>query len=75
MEKKMKGIRWWVIILVMIFLQGCSCRQWYDGLRQVQAGECSKLQDNEREKCLHDAGISYDQYHKERQATLKKDQY
>jgi hypothetical protein len=74
MDKKMKGIRWGVIILVMIFLQGRSCRQWYDGLKLVQTSECSKLQDNEREKCLQDAGISYDQYQRERQEPLKKDQ-
>jgi hypothetical protein len=73
MEKKMKGIRWWIIILAMTLLQGCSCRQWYDGLRLVQESECSKLRDNEREKCLQDAGISYDQYQRERQETLKKE--
>lgn len=61
------------IVLVMVLLQGCSTRMWYDGFKQAQASECSKLQDREREECLRDAGISYDQYQREREETLKKD--
>jgi uncharacterized protein YceK len=61
------------IVVVMVLLQGCSTRMWYDGFKQAQASECSKLQDREREECLRDAGISYDQYQREREETLKKD--
>lgn len=61
------------IVVVMVLLQGCSTRMWYDGFKQAQESECSKLQDREREECLRDAGISYDQYQREREETLKKD--
>jgi len=69
----MRGIGLCLIILVMAFLQGCTTRMWYDGFKQAQASECSKLQDREREECLRDAGVSYDQYQRERNETLKKD--
>jgi hypothetical protein len=68
----MRGIGMFSILLVMVFLQSCSTRMWYDGFKQAQASECSKLQDREREECLRDAGVSYDQYQRERQETLKK---
>jgi hypothetical protein len=69
----MRGIGLCLIFLAMVFLQGCTTRMWYDGFKQAQASECSKLQDREREECLRDAGVSYDQYQRERNETLKKD--
>jgi hypothetical protein len=68
----MRGIGLWSILLVMVLLQGCSTRMWYDGFKQAQANECSKLQDRDREACMRDAGVSYDQYQRERQEALKK---
>jgi hypothetical protein len=69
----MRNIGWCSIGIMMIFLQGCSTRMWYDGFKMAQANECSKLQDKERERCLQDAGVSYDQYQRERQDILKKE--
>lgn len=69
----MRGTGLCSILLVMALLQGCSGSMWYAGMKQVQASECSKLQDREREECLRDAGVSYDQYQRERNETLKND--
>ena len=70
----MRGVRLCLIPLVLVLLQGCSGRMWYDGMKQGQTFECSKLQDKERENCRQDAGVSYDHYQLERQEVLKKDQ-
>jgi hypothetical protein len=68
----MKGFGVCAVLLALFFLQGCTTRMWYEGFKQAQTSECSKLQDKEREECLRDAGISYDQYQRERQEALKK---
>jgi hypothetical protein len=74
MEKQMKRLGWCSIMLLLGLLQGCSDRMWYDGLKQGQAIECSKLQGKERDDCQKDTGVSYDQYQRERREVLKKDQ-
>jgi hypothetical protein len=72
-EAGMRSVGGCLILLVIVFLQGCTTRMWYEGFKQAQASECSKLQDKERQECLRDAGISYDQYQRERQEVLRKD--
>jgi hypothetical protein len=70
----MKGIGWCFLLLMAILVQGCSTRMWYEGFKQAQMSECSKLQDKEREECLRDAGKSYDQYERERQESFRKEE-
>jgi hypothetical protein len=72
-EKPARVVAWCSIVAALCFLPGCSRQMWYTGLRQVQAGECSKLQDNEREKCMQDAGMSYNRYQRERQDAFDQD--
>jgi hypothetical protein len=69
----MRSVEWCFLFLAAIMVQGCSARMWYDGFKQAQMSECSKLQEREREECLRDAGMSYDQYERERQESFKKE--
>ena len=60
------------ILIVAGLVQGCSARTWYDGLKQAQAAECVKLHDKDRDACLQDTRVSYDQYQRDRQEILKQ---
>lgn len=46
-------------------LQGCSNRQLYDGLQAGRRGECQKLQEPDRSRCLGSSDVRYEDYKKE----------
>jgi hypothetical protein len=57
------------VFSILIACQGCSCRAWYDGLKEVQRLECQKLPGaRERQECLDRVNsLTYDQYSSERE--------
>lgn len=61
-------------VFICIFAQGCTSRQWFEGIKEAQRQDCYKIASpSERQKCLDKLdGMSYDQYKKEREAVLKK---
>jgi len=55
-------------LLVCVF-SGCSSEQFYGAGRATQRNQCERMPDqNQREHCLHDAGMSHDEYKRESDA-------
>jgi hypothetical protein len=71
MNKKLLNIV--AILCIFLVCQGCTCRAWYDGLKEVQRLDCQKLPGaRERQECLDRANsITYDQYSSEREKREK----
>jgi len=61
-----------VLVLVILALQSCSERAWYDGFQNVREQECYNLQGNQREECLRNADVNYDRYQKDRKEVCKE---
>ncbi len=69
---KTKNLILMVSFLVMIGVSGCSCRAWYEGIREKDRRDCYNL-DNpiERQECLERVdSMPYDKYVKEREGDL-----
>jgi hypothetical protein len=61
-----------LICLALVLMAGCSSEQLYATGRNAQRAECMKRQDRaEQERCLKDAGLSYDSYKREADAAVK----
>lgn len=59
-------------MFIALILSACSSEQLYATGRNAQRAECMKQADAAaRERCLKDAGTSYDSYKKEADAALK----
>ncbi len=67
----MKIWRWVLILLVLAVLIGCSKESWYEGFRSVRENECYKLQGMQRDECLRNADVRYNQYNKDRQEVVR----
>ena len=58
--------------LVLVWATGCSSEQLYAAGRNAQRAECMKQPDQQRQdRCLKDAGLSYDKYKSEADAAAK----
>lgn len=53
------------IVLLILFIYGCSGRSMYDTLRTYQEMRCNELQGHDREECLRQSGLTYDEYQKQ----------
>jgi len=51
-----------VTVLIIAFFAGCSYKGSYNGLRMSQQSNCGKYEGIQREKCLADADMSYQEY-------------
>lgn len=61
-----------LICLAFVLVAGCSSEQLYATGRNAQRAECMKRADRmEQERCLKDAGLSYDAYKREADAAAK----
>jgi len=68
----MKPITTLCAALVVVLLNGCSSEQLYATGRNAQRLECLKLPDpQQQDRCLKDAGLSYDKYKRETEAATK----
>ena len=59
-----------IIILVAIFLSGCSYRSAYDGMQASNRFECTKRPPSQYDECMENANKSYHQYKRERKQTI-----
>jgi hypothetical protein len=60
------------LICLTLVLAGCSSEQLYATGRNAQRAECMKRPDRaEQERCLKDAGLSYDSYKREADAVAR----
>lgn len=57
--------------LSIVLLFGCGNRQVYEGLQARQRFECHRVPQSEREECLHNASVSYDEYQQAREEVLE----
>ena len=62
-----------IALLVMLSVQACTQRAWYEGAKQSRRNECNKAPPSEREECLRSTSDSYDEYRRQRQEEIKKD--
>jgi len=61
-------------MLMVISVQACSQRLWYEGLKQSHRNECNKEPPSAREECLKaTTSDSYDEYQRKRQEEINKD--
>ncbi len=58
-------------LLLGALLTGCSNRQMYEGLQAGKRGECQKLQEPDRSRCLDSADVRYEDYQRERDKDAK----
>ena len=52
-------------ILLMVTFSGCGPRTVYDSLRYNQELRCQKLHGDDRDECLKQSGMSYDEYQRQ----------
>jgi hypothetical protein len=62
-----------IALLMMLSAQACTQRAWYEGAKQRHRNECNKAPPSEREECLRNTSGSYDEYQRQRQEEIKKD--
>lgn len=55
-----------LLLATVSAVAGCSRRAWYEGVRMSGAGECRNLTGTQREECLRDAEMSYEEYTRKR---------
>ncbi len=71
---KIKLLTLMFLVSIFIYFSGCSYRSWYEGLRETERQNCYKIENSiERQECLDRVDeMSYDQYQKEREKTIKQ---
>ncbi len=60
------------LLLVLMFLAGCSNSGAYEGIQVSNRNECFKLPPSQYDECMENANISYDEYERERKEALGK---
>lgn len=62
----MRTVIAWLLLLLACVSSGCSSEQLYAAGRATQRNQCEHMPDqNQRENCLRDAGMSHDEYKRE----------
>lgn len=61
-----------LVVLPLLFCQGCSKRAWYQGFVAAQEFQCNKLSGLERTRCLDSITLEYDRYERERMERLQQ---
>ena len=59
-----------LLILILLFIAGCSYRGAYEGIQVSNRVECSKLPPSQYDECMKNANKSYDEYERERKETI-----
>jgi hypothetical protein len=54
-----------LVLVLAALAAGCTARSYYEGFRQHQEIDCQRLQGMERENCLKQSGMSYDEYQRQ----------
>ena len=60
------------MLLSIIFVSGCSSRQWYETVHQNQRLQCQKVPYNEYAECMERANETYDSYKQKRDEVVKE---
>ena len=55
-----------VLSLVIVLVQGCTNRAWYEGFKSSERFRCQHLSSPEYEECLRQSDVDYDTYKNER---------
>lgn len=61
------------ILLAVFMTVGCSSKQLYDSMQYSQRNECGKLPESQYGECIENINKPYEEYAKEREATLDKE--
>ncbi|MCF8054533.1 MAG: hypothetical protein K9K75_04865 [Deltaproteobacteria bacterium] len=67
-------LKWLAIFFagLLLVLQGCTYRSWYEGLRETARQECYKNKNDQQiRECLDKTNVTYEEYEKNREE-LKK---
>jgi len=59
-----------VLSMIALILLGCSNKQIYNSVQENRRMECGKLPQNQYEDCIRDYSTSYEDYERERQASI-----
>lgn len=54
-----------LFLLIILPITGCTKRSMYEGLKNYQQMDCDKLLGREREECVRQSGMSYDEYQRQ----------
>ncbi|MEZ5570426.1 MAG: hypothetical protein R3E64_00265 [Halioglobus sp.] len=65
------GIRFPVLLVLMVIVAACSNRQIYNALQQNQQLQCSKLPQGQFEACMREVDESYDAYQADREELMR----
>ncbi len=62
-----------LFISIILVIQGCTYKAWYEGLREQQRQECHKhISDDAVQRCLDNIeNITYEQYMKSREISTE----
>ncbi len=63
-----------IALLISLFC-GCNNQVTYEAVQQKQRNECGKLPQGQYEDCVREVGISYEDYERERQESMKSGKY
>ncbi len=61
------------LLLVVMALSACTNQQIYSSIQNDQQLKCQQLPPSQYDECMADAGISYEQYKKEREEVLDQE--
>lgn len=62
-----------LFLMIALFLTGCSNKQIYTAVQENRRVECSKLPQDQYEKCMSEYETPYDEYERERQAVINNE--
>lgn len=60
------------ILFGIIMLGACSSQEAYHAIQENRRAECEKLPDRQREECLEDYQMSYEEYERARSGSTKQ---
>jgi hypothetical protein len=62
-----------LFLMISLFLIGCSNKQIYAAVQENRRVECSKLPQDQYEKCMSEYETPYEEYERERQAVINNE--
>lgn len=68
----MNKISIFLMLLSILFVPGCSSRQWYETVHQNQRLQCQKVPYSEYAECMERANETYDSYKQKRDEAVKE---
>jgi len=70
-QRKLKNIVMFGVLVAVGHLQGCTNQALYDGAQYSNRNECEKLPPSQYDECVEQAEISFEEYQRQREALLE----